>query len=89
MPAPTEGVVKGTTVILSDSEESAFAAVPREINSRSFTVETVKESTARADFATPVLNVLLVRFRSSPQTRPARDDSFTVSIAQDDNGVFC
>ncbi len=41
--------------------------------------ETVKESTTRADFAALVLNVLLVRLRSSPQIRPARDDSFTVS----------
>ena len=70
-------------------EGSAFRSHGTVVKSRFFTIDTVKESTARADFATPVLNVLLVRFRSSPQTRPARDDSFTVSIAQDDNGVFC
>jgi hypothetical protein len=33
-----EGVAKGTSVILSDSEESAFAMVPRDTNSRSFAV---------------------------------------------------
>ena len=51
--------------------------------------ETVKESAARAGFAPPVLNVLLVHLRSSAQTPPARDDSFTVSVAQDDIVSFC